>query len=64
VPESISEYCIRPTIETTKGTGSRADASEWDCDDLDDYYDDVLSGEEEADYDSTSDDGDGDNGEE
>jgi len=65
VPESIEAYCFKPTTEeTAKGTGSRTDASEWDYEDLDDYYDDVLSGEEEVDYDSTSEDGDGDNSEE
>jgi len=63
VPESVEDYCGKPTPEET-AKEPKTDAGDWDCDDLNDYYDDVLSGEEEMDYDSTSEDGDGDDTEE
>jgi hypothetical protein len=54
VPETIKDYCVGPA--TGEGAESKTDAGEWDCEDLDDYYEDVLSGEEEMDYDSTGED--------
>lgn len=54
VPETIKDYCIGPTAG--EGAESKTNAGDWDCEDMEDYYEDVLSGEEEMDCDSTGED--------